>query len=153
MHMCFSGGRSGGLIIPSLSEFSPVCCDPHSQRLWHSQQSRVDIFLELSCFFYDPTDVDILIFDYSAFFKSSLNIWKFVVHILLQPCLENFEHYIASRWDECNSAVVWTFFAIAFLCNWNEYWPFSVFWLLLSFTNLLVYWMQHFHIIIFSDLK
>ena len=54
-----------------------------------------DIFLELSCFFYDPTDVGNLISGSSAFSQSSLNIWKFSVHILLKPGLENFEHYFA----------------------------------------------------------
>ena len=48
------------------------------------------------------------------------------VHVLLKPSLENFEHYFASVWDECNCAVVWTFFGIAFLCDWNENWPFPV---------------------------
>ena len=56
----------------------------------------VDVFLELSCFFNDSTDVDNLISGSSAFSKSSLNIWKFMVHILLKPGLENFEHYFAS---------------------------------------------------------
>ena len=59
-------------------------------------EAQVDVFLELSCFFYDPTDVDNLISGSSAFSKSSLNIWKFSVHILLKPSLENFEHYVAS---------------------------------------------------------
>ena len=52
-------------------------------------------FLELSCFFYDPTDVGNLISGSSVFSKSSLTIWKFSVHVLLKPCLENFEHYFA----------------------------------------------------------
>ena len=59
-------------------------------------EAEVDVFLELSCFFSDPTDVGNLISDFSAFSKSSLNIWKFTVHILLKPGLENFEHYFAS---------------------------------------------------------
>ena len=59
-------------------------------------KAQVDVFLELSYFFYDQTDVDSLISGSSAFSKSSLNIWKFSVHILLKPVLENFEHYIAS---------------------------------------------------------
>jgi len=58
--------------------------------------NKADVFLELSCFFNDPTDVGNLISDSSAFSKSSLNIWKFLVHVLLKPCLENFEHYFAS---------------------------------------------------------
>ena len=59
-------------------------------------EAEVDVFLELSCIFYDPMDVGDLISGSSAFSKSSLNIWKFSVHILLKPCLENFEHYFAS---------------------------------------------------------
>ena len=95
LHTGFSRGRSGGLVFPSLSEFSTVYCDPHSQRLWHSQ-TEIDVFLELSCFFDDPADVGNLISGSSAFSKYSLNIWKFTVHILLKPGLENFEHYFAS---------------------------------------------------------
>ena len=59
-------------------------------------KAEIDVFLELSCFFYDPTDVGNLISGSSAFSKSSLNIWKFTVHVLLKPGLENFEHYFAS---------------------------------------------------------
>jgi len=83
-------------------------------------KAEVDAFLELSCFFNDPVDVGNLTSVSSAFSKSSLNIWKFTVHRLLKPGLENFEHYFASLWDECNCVVVWTFFGIAFLWNWNE---------------------------------
>ena len=74
----------------------------------------------------------------SAFSKSSLNIWKFLVHVLLKPSLENFQYYFASMWDECNRVVVWTFFSIAFLWDWNENWPFPV---LRPFSpNLLFLW-------------
>ena len=59
-------------------------------------KAEVDVFLELSCFFDDPTYVGNLISDSSAFSKSSLNIWKFIVHVLLKPGLEDFEHYFAS---------------------------------------------------------
>ena len=59
-------------------------------------EAKVDVFLELSCFFHDPTDVGNLISGSSAFAKTSLNIWKFTVHVLLKPGLENFEHYFAS---------------------------------------------------------
>ena len=102
-------------------------------------------FLEFSCFFYDPTDIDSLTSGSDAFSKSSLNIWKFTVHVLLKPGLENFEHYFASMWDGCNCAVVWTVFRIAFIWNWNENWHFPVLWPLLRFPNLLTYWVQHFH--------
>ena len=110
---------------------------------------EIDVFLEFFCFFYDPTDVSNLISDSSAFSKSSLNIWKFSVHVLLKPGLENFEHYFATMWDKCNCVVIWAFFGIAFLWEWNENWPFSVLWPLLIFPNLLAYWVQHFHSIIF----
>ena len=73
-------------------------------------RAQADVFLELSCFFYDAVDVGNLISGSSAFSKSSLNIWEFSVHILLRPSLENFEHYFASVWNECNCALTWTFF-------------------------------------------
>ena len=112
-------------------------------------KTELDVFLELSCFFNDPTDVGNLISGSSAFSKSSLNIWKFSGHILLNPGLENFEHYFASMWDECNCVVVWIFFGIAFLWDSNEKQPFPALWPLLSFPNLLVYRVQYFHSIIF----
>ena len=72
-----------------------------------------------------------------------MNIWKFFVHVLLKPSLENFEHFFARVWDEWNWVVVYTFSGIAFLWDWNEDWPFSFLWPLLSFLNLLAYWVQH----------
>ena len=108
-----------------------------------------DVFLALSWFFNYPVNVGNLISGSSAFSKTSLNLWKFMVHILLKPGLENFEHYFTSVWDECNCVVVWAFFGITFLWDWNENWPFPVLWPLLSFLNLLAYWVQHFHCIIF----
>ena len=127
---------------PSLSEFSIVYCDPHNG-FGIVNRAEIDVFLELSCFFDDPADVGNLISGSSAFSKTSLNIWKFMIHILLKPGLENLEHYFTSVWDECNCAVVWAFFGIAFLWDWNENWPFPVLWPLLSFPNLLAYWVQH----------
>ena len=84
-------------------------------------------------------DVGDLISGSSAFSKFSLNVWKFKVHILLKPGLENFEHYYASVWDKCNCVLVWEFFGIAFLRDWSKNWPFPVLWPLLSFPNLLAY--------------
>ena len=100
----------------------PVCCDPH-EGFGVVNKAEVDVFLEFSYFFYDPTEIDNLISGSSAFSKSSLNIWKFSVHVLLKPGLENFEHYFASMWDEYNCAIVWTFFGISLLWDWNENWP------------------------------
>ena len=75
----------------------------------------VDVFLELSLFLNDLMDVGNLISDFSGFSESNLNIWKFTIHVLLMPGLENFEHYFVSVWDECNCVIVWTFSGIAFL--------------------------------------
>ena len=107
------------------------------------------VFLELSCFFDDPADVGNLISGSPAFSKTSLNVWNFTVHVLLKPGLKNFEHYFSSVWDECNCVVIWAFFGIASLWNWNESWPFPVLWPLLNFPNSLTYWVQHFNNIIF----
>ena len=104
-------------------------------------KAETEVFLELSCFIDDPADVGNLISGASAFSKTSLNIQKFLVQVLLKPGLENFEHYFTSMWDECNCAVVWAFFGTAFLWNWNENGPFSVLYPLLRFPNLLAYWV------------
>ena len=88
-------------------------------------------------FFYDSVDDGNLISVSSAFSESSMCIWKFLIHVLLKPSLKDFEHYLASMWNECNCVVVWTFFGIAFLWEWKENWPFPLLWPLLSFPNLL----------------
>ena len=94
-------------------------------------------FLELSCFFDDPADVGNLISGSSAFSKTSLNIWKFMVHVLLKPGLENFKHYFTSVWDECSCAVVWAFWALPFfgigmktdlLQSCGHCWVFQICW-------------------------
>ena len=121
-------------------------------------KAEVDVFLELSFFLWSNK--------WWIFFFSfwMLVIWtlfplpfrnpvltpgKFLVHVLLKPRLENFEHVFASVWDECSCVVVWTFFGIAFLWDWNENWLFPVLWPLLGFPNLLAHWVQDFHSIIF----
>ena len=98
-------------------------------------KGEIDVFLELSCFFDDPTDVGNLISGSSAFSKSSLNIWNFMYCWSLAWRI--FEHYFARVWDECNCRIVGAFFSISFLWDWNENWPFPVLWPLLSFPNLL----------------
>ena len=94
--------------------------------------AEVDVFLELSCFFDNPADVGNLISDSSAFSKSSLNIWKFTVHVLLKPGLENFEYYFTSVWDECNCVVVWAFFGTGMKTDLfqscDHCWVFQIFW-------------------------
>ena len=116
-------------------------------------EAEVGVSQEFFCFFCASTLVGNLISCSSALSKSSLNIWKFTVHILLKPGLENFGHYFTTVWDEHICVVVWAFFDIVFLWDWNKNWPFPVLWPLLSFPNLLAYWVQHFHSIIFQDLK
>ena len=69
-------------------------------------KAEIDVFLELSCFFDDPRDVGNLISGASAFSKTSLNIWKLMVHVLLKPGLENIEHYFTSMCNECNCSAV-----------------------------------------------
>ena len=113
-------------------------------------KAEVDIFLELSCFFNDPMDIGNLISVPLPFLNpawlsgSSQFCWSLAWKILSITLL---------AWDECSYVVVWAFFGIAFLWNWNENWPFPVLWPLLSFPNLLAYRLQHFHSIIFQDLK
>ena len=109
--------------------------------------NKADVFLELSLF---PWSSGCWQFDlwFLSFFKTSLNIWNFMVHILLKPGFENFEHYFTSVWEECNCAVVEHSLALPFL-EIGMKTPFPVLWPLLSFPNLLAYWVQHFHSIIF----
>ena len=85
----FSRGRPGGLVFPYLSEFSTV------KGFGIVNKAEIDVFLELACFFDDPADVGNLISGSSAFSKTILNTRKFMVHVLLTPGLENFEHYFA----------------------------------------------------------
>ena len=111
---------------------------PISSRIFHSffviytvkgfrvvNEADIDV-LEFSCFFYDPMDVGNLISGSSAFSKSRLNIWKFSVYKLLKSSLESFEYFFVRVLNECNCAVVCTFFGIAFLWDWNENWLFLV---------------------------
>src|SRR5574340_212978 len=89
LHIGFSRGRSGGLVFPSLSEFSKFIVIHTVKGFGIVNKAEIDVFVELSCFFHDPADVGNLISGSSAFSKTSLNIWKFTVHILLKPGLEN----------------------------------------------------------------
>jgi len=114
-------------------------------------KAEIDVFLELSCFFHDAADIGNLISGPPPFLKpawtsgsSRFTYWWSLAWRILS---------ITSVWDECNCTVVCTCFGIAFLWDWNENWPFPVLWPLLSFPNLLAYWVQHFHSIIFQDLE
>ena len=84
------------LVFPSLSELSTVVVIHTVKGFGIVNKAGIDVFLELSCFFHDPADIGSLISGSSAFSKTSLNIRKFTVHILLKPGLENFEHYFVS---------------------------------------------------------
>ena len=96
LHIGFSRGRSGGLVFPSFLEFSTVIVVHTVKGFGIVNKAKIDVFPELSCFFDDPVDVGNLISGSSAFSKTSLNIRKFTVHVLLKPGLENFEHYSTS---------------------------------------------------------
>ena len=121
----------------------------HTVKSFRVVNEAVDVFLELPCFLYDSMNVGNLVSASSALSKPSLYIWRFLVHVLLKPSLKDFEHYLAKMWNECNCGVVWTFFGIAILWDWNGNWPFLVQWPLLSFSSLLTYWGQHFSSIMF----
>ena len=146
---CMQISQEAGQVVwySHLFQNLPVYCDLH-KGIGIVNKAEVDVFLELSCFSNDPMDVGNLISGPSAFSKSSLNVWKFTIHVLLKPGLKNFEYYFTSVWDECNSEALWTFLGI-----WIENWPFPVLWPLPSFPHLLAHWLQHFHSIIFWDLK
>ena len=93
LHLGFSRGRSGGLLVPSPSDFVMI----HTvQGFAIVNKAEIDVFLELSCFFHDPPDVGNVIHGSSAFSKTSLNIREFMGHVLLKPDLENFEHYFTN---------------------------------------------------------
>ena len=100
-------------------------------------ETEVDVFLELPCFLHDPMNVGNLISGSSAFPKSSLFIWNFLVQVLLKPNLKDFEHYLASMGNECNYIVVGRFLGTALLWDLSQKGHLPVLWPLLSFPNLL----------------
>ena len=83
-------------------------------------ETEVDVFLEIPSFLYDPTNVGNLISGNFSFSKSILDIWKFLVHIMLKPSMEDFEHNFTSMGDECNCPMANTFFGTTLLGNWDE---------------------------------
>ena len=96
LHIGFSRGRPGGLVFPFFHNFPQLIVIHTVKGFDIVNKAEVSVFLELYCFFDDPVDVGKLISGSSAFSKTSLNTWKFTVHILLKPVLENFEHYFTS---------------------------------------------------------
>ena len=137
LHTNFSGGKWGVWYSFLLKNFPQFIVTHTVKGFGIVNKAKVDVFLEHSYFFDDPTDVGNLISGSSAFSKINLNIWKLMIHVLFKLGLENLEHYFASVWDDCSRAVLTTFFGIAFLGDWNENWPFPVLWPLLSFPDLL----------------
>ena len=121
MHSAYKLNKQGGLVFPSLRNFSQFVVIHTVKGFSVVNEAEIDAFLE-SLAFCDPMDISNLISGSSAFSKSSLFIWKFSVHILLKPSLKDFERYFASMWNECNCTVVWTFFGIALLWARNENW-------------------------------
>ena len=84
-------------------------------------EKEVDVFLEFPCFLYDPANVGNLISGSSAFSKPSLDIWKFLVHIMLKPSMPDFKQDLTSMVDECTCLIaVRTFFSNTLLGNWDE---------------------------------
>ena len=93
--------------------------------LAQSLKQKYMFFMELPCFIHDP--VNLGNWSLVCLFKAQLVHWKFLIHML------DFEHHLASMWNECNCVVVRTFFGIAFLWDWSQIWPFPVLWLLLTY--------------------
>ena len=149
---CIQVSQEGGMVIWYLHLFKhfPQFAVIHTVKDFSTvNEAKVYAFLELPWFLCDPKNVRNLISGSFASLKPSLYIWKVSIHVLLKLSLKDFQHNLVSMWNEHNFPVVWTLFVIDLLWDWNENWPFPVQWPLLSFPNLLTYWMQHFNSIIF----
>ena len=83
-------------------------------------ETEVDAFLEFPCFLYGPANVGNLISGSSAFSKPSLDIWKFLVHVMLKPSMQDFKHDLRTVGDKCNCLLARTFFSTSVLGNWDE---------------------------------
>ena len=83
-------------------------------------ETEVDVFLEFPCCLYDPENVSNLISGFSAFSKPNLDIWKFLVFIMLKNSMQDFKHNLANMGDECNCLVIRTFFSTTLLGSWDE---------------------------------
>ena len=104
-------------------------------------EAEVNVFMEFSCFFCDTAYAANLISCSFAFSKSSLNIWNFLIYVLLKHCLENFEHYFGSMWNHSSCEIVWAFSDITLLWDWIKIRTFPVLWPLHSFPNLPAHWL------------
>ena len=83
-------------------------------------ETEIDVFLKFPCFLYNPANVGNLISSFSSFSKPSLDIWNFLVYIMLKPSMKDFKHYLTSMGDECNCPMVSTYFGTTHFGNWNE---------------------------------
>ena len=83
-------------------------------------ETEIDVFLESPCFLYDPANVGNLISGASVISKPNLDIWKFLVHVILKHSMQDFKHDFTSMGDECNYPLVSTFFSTTLLGNWDE---------------------------------
>ena len=99
-------------------------------------ETEIDVSLKFPCFLCDPANVGSLIFRSSSFSKPSLDIWMFLVHIVLKPSKQDFKHDLTSTWDECNCLMASTFFGTTLLEFGDEDRPFPVLWPLLSLPDL-----------------
>ena len=120
----FSRGRSGGLVFPSLSEFSTVYCDPHIKGFGIVNNAEIGVFLELSCLFNDPADVGNLIFGFSAFSKTSLNppmlsIFLSCTFVIIDPTMTH--HYQSRSLYYGSLLILYTLWVLTYL-----QWPLSI---------------------------
>ena len=121
----------------SLRAFHSLLWSTQSKALSMVNEKEIAVFLKFPCFFYNPANVGNLISSSSSFSKSSLDIWKVLVWIMLKPSMQDFKHNLTSMGDECDCPVASTFFGTTLLGNWDENWPFPVLWPLLSLPDLL----------------
>ena len=112
---CIQVSQEGGKLVwySYLWKNFPVYCHPH-KGFSIVNEAEIDVFLKFLCSFDDPVNAAILISGFSSISKSTLYIWKFLVHVVLNPSLKDFEHDLDSFWNECNRAVVWTSLALPF---------------------------------------
>ena len=160
LHTGFSRGKSGVWYSHSFQNF-PQFIVIHTVRGF-GIVNKAEIDVSWNSLYFSMIFMKIsMIFSMIFFFHWQFDLWFLCLFWMqlkhlevhssrtVEAWLENFKHYFTNVWDECNCAIVWAFLDIAFLGDWNENWPFLVLWLLLSFPNLLVHWVQHFHSIIF----